>query len=108
MQTRDYSCCSVYLASMLCSGLIVPINACQKYYVVDDKLKDYVMGSAHKKWRDFKSELKQKYFKPEQTDEELYALIKKKDSRVSVDDMEWLVKFWRNGLSFLPTIHIRV
>ncbi|KAE8777749.1 hypothetical protein D1007_49463 [Hordeum vulgare] len=27
------------------------------YYVVDDKLKDWVMGSAAKKWRDFKSEM---------------------------------------------------
>uniref|UniRef100_A0ACD5VIC3 Uncharacterized protein n=1 Tax=Avena sativa TaxID=4498 RepID=A0ACD5VIC3_AVESA len=34
----------------------------RKYYVVDDKLKDYVMGSAHKKWQDFKADLKQKFF----------------------------------------------
>lgn len=46
-----------------------------------------------------KAELKQKCFKPEQTDEEIYALVKEKDSRVSVDDMEWLVKFWRSELA---------
>ena len=40
------------------------------YYVVDDKLKDWVMGSAAKKWRDFKSELKTLYF-DDKTDEEL-------------------------------------
>jgi hypothetical protein len=81
---------------LVCSGLIVSVHAFQKYYVVDDKLKDYVMGSAHKKWRDFKADLKQKFFKPEETDEELCALIMEEDNRVSVDDCEWLIKFWRS------------
>ena len=85
----------MYLDSMLCSSLIVPIHALQKYYVVDDKLKDYVMGSAHKKWRDFKVDLKQKFFKPEKTDEELYAL-RLEDDRVSIDDWKWLIEFWRS------------
>jgi hypothetical protein len=86
----------MYFASLLCSSLIIQIYAFQKYYVVDDKLKDYVMGSAHKKWRDFKEDLKQKFFKPEETDEDIYALIRIKDNRVSEDDCEWLVKFWRS------------
>jgi hypothetical protein len=40
--------------------------------------------------------LKQKFFKPEETDEELCALIMEEDNRVSVDDCEWLIKFWRS------------
>lgn len=74
----------------------VLLTTLRKYYVVDDKLKDYVMGSAHKKWRDFKADLKQKFLKPEKTDEELHAIIKIEDNRVSVDDFEWLLRFWRS------------
>jgi hypothetical protein len=76
--------------------LIFQIPAFQKYYVVDDKLKDYVMGTAHKKWRDFKADLKKKFFEPEKTDEELHGLISTEDNRVSIDDCKWLVKFWRS------------
>ncbi|KAM0843415.1 hypothetical protein ACQ4PT_057719 [Festuca glaucescens] len=36
------------------------LTTLRKYYVVDDKLKDYVMGTAHKKWQDFKADLKKK------------------------------------------------
>jgi hypothetical protein len=43
----------------------------QNYYVVDDKLKDYVKGSAHKKWKDFKDDLKERVYIGERTDEEL-------------------------------------
>jgi uncharacterized protein YdaU (DUF1376 family) len=80
---------------LLCSSLIVPIHPFQKYYVVDDKLKDYVMGTSHKKWRDFKADLKKKFFKPEKTDEEILTL-RVEDNRVSYDDCVWLIKFWRS------------
>ena len=76
-------------------NLIIPIHAFQKYYVVDDKLKDYVMGTAHKKWRDFKADLKKKFFTHDKTDEELLAL-RVEDNRVSFDDCVWLIKFWRS------------
>ena len=66
----------------------------QKYYVVDDKLKDYVMGSAHKKWKDFKADLKEKIYKEERTEEELYDLFKK-DTRVTPIDVKWLIEFWQ-------------
>ena len=62
------------------------------YYVVDDKLKDWVMGSAAKKWRDFKSELKTLYF-DDKTDEELQVVP---DNRVSPTDWEELVAFWKS------------
>lgn len=62
------------------------------YYVVDDKLKDWVMGSAAKKWRDFKSELKTLYFDEKMTDEELQVVP---DNRVSPTDWKELVAFWK-------------
>jgi hypothetical protein len=61
---------------------------------VDDKLKDYVMGSAHKKWKDFKADLKEKIYKEERTEEELYDLFKK-DTRVTPIDVKWLIEFWK-------------
>ena len=67
----------------------------QKFYVVDDKLKDFVMGSAHKKWKDFKADLRERIYKEERTDEELYALFKN-DNRVTLDDCKWLINFWRS------------
>ncbi|CAM0911614.1 unnamed protein product [Alopecurus aequalis] len=67
----------------------------RKFYVVADKLKDFVMGSAHKKWKDFKADLRQRIYKEERTDEELYALFKK-DNRVTRTDCEWLINFWRS------------
>jgi HSP90 family molecular chaperone len=73
----------------------------QKYYVVDDKLKDYVMGSAHKKWKDFKANLKERIYEDERTDEELYSLLKK-DTRVTPTDSQWLVKFWRSEEAKVP------
>ena len=59
---------------------------------MDDELKDWVWGTAHKKWRDFKSYLKEKYFEEEKTDEDLHAC---RDDRVTIDDWEWLITFWR-------------
>ncbi|XP_010233183.1 uncharacterized protein LOC100826644 [Brachypodium distachyon] len=72
------------------TGLMTTLR---KYYVVDDKLKDWVMGSAHKKWRDFKSNLKEKFFEDSKTDEEMKAL---RDDRISPEDWEELIKFWRS------------
>jgi hypothetical protein len=39
---------------------------------VDDKLIDYVMGGTQKKWKDFKAYLKERIYKEERTDVELY------------------------------------
>lgn len=74
------------------------LTTLRKYYVVHDKLKDYVMGTAHKKWRDFKADLKKKFFDPEKTDEELFAL-RVEDNRVSYDDCVWLIRFWRSEVA---------
>ncbi|KAK1608732.1 hypothetical protein QYE76_032405 [Lolium multiflorum] len=65
----------------------------RKFYVVDDELKDWVWGTAHKKWRDFKSDLKEKHFKEEKTEEELLAC---RDDRVPIEDWQWLVTRWRS------------
>ena len=53
------------------------------------------MGSAHKKWKDFKADLKERIYKEERTDEELSDLIKK-DKRVTPDDSAWLINLWRS------------
>ena len=59
---------------------------------MDERVKDWVMGSAAKKWRDFKSDLKALYFHEEKTDEELLADC---DARVHEDDWKWLIDHWR-------------
>ena len=64
----------------------------QLYYEVDERVKDWVMGSAAKKWRDFNSDLKALYFHEEKTDEELLADC---DARVHEDDWKWLIDHWR-------------
>ncbi|XP_040250193.1 uncharacterized protein [Aegilops tauschii subsp. strangulata] len=62
------------------------------YYEVDERVQDWVMGSAAKKWRDFKSDLKALCFHEEKTDEELLADC---DARVHEDDWKWLIDHWR-------------
>ncbi|XP_066160646.1 uncharacterized protein [Oryza sativa Japonica Group] len=65
----------------------------KRYFDLDECLKEYVMRSAHKKWKDFKNRLKAKYFDPEKTNKELW---KKHDSRISLKVWKWLVCFWRS------------
>lgn len=67
-------------------------NTLKLYYEVDGRVKDWVMGSAAKKWRDFKSDLKALYFHEEKTNEELLADC---DARVHEDDWKWLIDHWR-------------
>ncbi|KAI5000963.1 hypothetical protein ZWY2020_010922 [Hordeum vulgare] len=63
------------------------------YYVVDEKLKDWLKGSAAKKCGDFKSELNTLYF-DDKTDEELQV---GPSYRVIPKNWEELVAFWKSG-----------
>lgn len=84
----------VNIPLLACYEMVLIFHVCnQKFYVVDDELKDWVWGTAHKKWRDFKSYLKEKYFKEEKTDEDLHVC---RDDRVTIDDWQWLITFWRS------------
>uniref|UniRef100_A0A0A9DH04 Uncharacterized protein n=1 Tax=Arundo donax TaxID=35708 RepID=A0A0A9DH04_ARUDO len=65
----------------------------KRYFDLDECLKDHVMKSAHKKWKDFKNRLKTKHFNPELSDQEL---LLKRDSRVSEPNWKWLIAFWRS------------
>lgn len=63
----------------------------QEYYEVDESGIDYVITSAAKKWREFKADLKNKYFDETLSFEELIA---KRDERVKESDWEWLITYW--------------
>ncbi|XP_020407657.1 uncharacterized protein [Zea mays] len=63
----------------------------KEYYEVDESGIDYVITSAAKKWREFKADLKNKYFDETLSFEELIA---KRDERVKESDWEWLITYW--------------
>ena len=58
---------------------------------MDESGIDYVITSAAKKWREFKADLKNKYFDETLSFEELIA---KRDERVKESDWEWLITYW--------------
>ncbi|XP_020398531.1 uncharacterized protein [Zea mays] len=63
----------------------------KEYYEVDESGIDYVITSAAKKWREFKADLKNKYFDETLSFEEFIA---KRDERVKESDWEWLITYW--------------
>ncbi|XP_020407839.1 uncharacterized protein [Zea mays] len=63
----------------------------KEYYEVDESGIDYVITSAAKKWREFKADLKNKYFDETLSFEELIA---KRDERVKESDWERLITYW--------------
>jgi len=63
----------------------------KEYYEMDESGIDYVITSAAKKWREFKADLKNKYFDETLSFEELIA---KRDERVKESDWEWLITYW--------------
>jgi hypothetical protein len=63
----------------------------QEYYELDESGIDYVITSATKKWREFKADLKMKYFDETLSFEELIAT---RDERVKESDWEWLITYW--------------
>jgi hypothetical protein len=63
----------------------------QSYFEVDEAALDYFMTAAAKKWREFKSDLKEK-FDATLTDEEL---MERCDRRIEKDDWKQLIDQWR-------------
>lgn len=63
----------------------------QSYFEVDEAALDYVMTAAAKKWREFKSDLKEK-FDATLTDEEL---MERRDKRIEKEDWIQLIDQWR-------------
>ena len=63
----------------------------QSYFEVDEVAFDYFMTAAAKKWREFKSDLKEK-FDATLTDEEL---MERRDERIQKDDWIQLIDQWR-------------
>ncbi|KAM0906362.1 hypothetical protein ACQ4PT_016788 [Festuca glaucescens] len=63
-----------------------------KYFNIDPLCKDWVMRSAGKKWRDFKSTLKKVFFDPELSTEENIANGYK--GKIPTSDWEALCDYW--------------
>ena len=63
----------------------------QSYFEVDEVGFDYFMTAAAKKWREFKSDLKEK-FDATLSDEEL---MERRDERIQKDDWIQLIDQWR-------------
>ena len=63
----------------------------QSYFEVDEAAFDYFMTAAVKEWREFKSDLKEK-FDATLTDEEL---MERRDERIQKDDWIQLIDQWR-------------
>lgn len=62
------------------------------YFDIDPICQAWVLKSAGKKWRDFKSTLKKKYFNVNLTKEE--NIQKGCGNRIPLDEWEWLVDYW--------------
>lgn len=58
------------------------------------------MDSAAKKWKDYKADLKKKYFDEALTDEQLKERLK---NILNADDINGLIKFWRS-----PECQVRI
>lgn len=57
---------------------------------------NWFMNTANIKWKEFKADLKEKYFDEMLTDEELK---KRNGDRVNAADWDFLIDFWRSSES---------
>jgi hypothetical protein len=60
---------------------------------VDAAAKKWFMDTAAKKWKDYKADLKNKYFDETLTDEQMKERLK---NILNVDDINGLIDFWRS------------
>jgi hypothetical protein len=67
---------------------------------MDDDVMKWFMDTAARKWKDYKADLKEKYFDESMTDEELKARIGK---LVNAADFDYLIRFWRTPESEVST-----
>ncbi|RWR75198.1 transposon protein, putative, CACTA, En/Spm sub-class, expressed [Cinnamomum micranthum f. kanehirae] len=63
----------------------------QDYAVVDDERKKWVLQSLGKKYRDYRKDIKDKYYSPWNTDDER---LQHRPPDVSSEDWAWLVQYW--------------
>lgn len=67
------------------------IDALECVYEMDERLENYSLATAAKKWKDYKADLKKAHFNETKTEEELIAAC---DKRVLPEHWEWLVHHW--------------
>jgi predicted component of type VI protein secretion system len=60
---------------------------------VDEAAKKWFMDTAARKWKDYKLDLKEKYFDETLTDEQMKERLK---NILNDDDISDLIKFWRS------------
>ncbi|XP_062182055.1 uncharacterized protein LOC133886331 [Phragmites australis] len=65
----------------------------QTFYDLDDSAFNWVIATASTKWKEYKSTLKELYFDPTLTDDELLSRC---DTRVNDDDWKYLIDYWRS------------
>ncbi|XP_040382235.1 uncharacterized protein LOC107304641 [Oryza brachyantha] len=67
------------------------IDALECVYEMDERLENYSLATAGKKWKDYKADLKKTHFNETKTVEELIAAC---DDRVQPENWVWLVDHW--------------
>jgi hypothetical protein len=63
----------------------------KQYFDVDDAAIHWFLRSAHMKWKQFKTDLKDQYFNPDLTLEEIPECP---DERINDDDWQSIYKYW--------------
>ena len=63
------------------------------FYGVDETAKNWFMDTAAKKWKDYKADLKDKYFDEILTDEQMKERLK---NILNDEDLNDLIMFWRS------------
>ena len=67
----------------------------QGFFNIHDSFKFWVLQSARKKWKDFKSVLKRKHFKSELSTQT--NISNGCNKRIPTARWEWLVKHWKTA-----------
>jgi len=60
---------------------------------VDEAVKKWFMDTSARKWKDYKANLKEKFFDETLTDEQMKERLK---NILNDDDINDLIKFWRS------------
>lgn len=60
---------------------------------MDESVRKWFIDTAAKKWKDYKTHLKEKFFDETLTDEQMEERLK---NILNVEDISGLIKFWRS------------
>ena len=74
--------------------MIVHLFVQQGIYDIDDDAYNWFMRTAAKKWKEFKATIKEKYFKPGMTTEEVGE---SPDNRIPDPDWKFLFNYWMSS-----------